>query len=280
MPDIRMLALDLDNTLMGPDETISAANITALRACLNQGILVFVVTGRPYSFARMIADRIDSHVGVVAANGGIYESAQGCLERPLSNEALAQVIDRAQPYHIQLFLKGKQAYYCNVPYDPRFLYDHRNEQFSAHLQVHSHVSCSAAELKQQAHDILKILVFHEDAECMQRYRKEMEACPLVTVTDYRPISFDITAAGVDKGSALRALLKQYDLPSSALLACGDGHNDRAMFEAAGFRVAMSNAAQEVKEYCDVTVDNEDFAGVARAVYRYVLTERQCQKSVA
>lgn len=278
MHDIALIALDLDGTLMGHDGSISADNRQALLDCLHHGIHVYAVSGRPYSFARMIADRISEEMGVIAANGGIYEIAPTCVQQPIDRDALAFVIDQADAFGVSLFLKGVHDYYANGPYDARFLYDAMNASFRKDLQVVSHVDCSAQQLKEQAHDILKILAFQEDADRMQEYRRCLEDSDLVTVTDYRPISFDITAKAVDKGSALRRVCAALNLSQQQVMACGDANNDRAMFDAAGWTVAMSNALPAIQQRCDCVVENEDGCGVARAVYDYVLSANEAHPS--
>lgn len=271
MHDIRLLALDLDGTLMGHDATISEANLQALHECLARGIRVYAVSGRPYSFARMIADRVSPTMGVVAANGALYEINGHEIERPIAKAALHTVIDMAQNDGVSLFLKGRQTYYANVPYDERFLYDAQNPYFRKDLQVVSHVNQSVQQLKARAENILKILAYHESAEHMQRFRRRLSAMNIVTITDYRPISFDITAKAVDKGSALSALCQSLHISTKQVLACGDADNDFAMFAAAGYSVAMSNAERKVQERCDYVVNNEDGCGVARAVRKLVLS---------
>lgn len=265
MNNIHLLATDIDGTLMQADGSIAAANIEAIRRCLKKGVFVYLVTGRPYSFARMIADRIHPDVQVIAANGGIYECNGTCIEQPIDPSAIAFLVTQAENCGVSLFLKGKHDYYANVPYDPRFLYDDLNPFFRKDLQVRSFPDLSAQQLIEQAHDILKILTFHEDGAVMQKYRRLIENADLVTVTDYRPISFDITAKGVDKGSTLQTICQTLHLSKDQVVACGDANNDQAMFACAGWRVAMSNASSAIQEMCDAVVDNQDGAGVARAI---------------
>ncbi len=270
MNKIALIALDLDGTLMQHDTTITVENKKAVLECLRQGIYVYAVTGRPYSFARMIADSIHKDVRVVAANGGIYEQNGHCIEQPIDPYALTHLIDLAQRYQVSLFLKGKRDYFSNVPYDPRFLYDNMNERFRKDLQVRSFANLPAKQLKQQAHDILKILAYHEDPEIMNAYRQALESAELVTITDYRPISFDITAKHVDKGTVLSKICTDLQLEKQQIMACGDANNDQAMFQASGWRVAMSNASPSVQQQCDAVADNSDGCGVARAIHQFVL----------
>ena len=125
-------------------------------------------------------------------------------------------------------------------------------------------------MKDLTHDILKVLVFQEDVDVMNRYRHKLQELNMITITDYRPISFDITAKGIDKGTTLNQILKEKNLNSEQLMACGDSNNDLAMFKAAGLKIAMSNASDEIKSLCDDVLDNSENEGVSKAIYKYVL----------
>ena len=202
MNKIRLIALDIDGTLMQHDGVIPDENKEAVRQCLKNDIAVYLVTGRPYSFARMIADRIDQDVRVVAANGGIYECGDACIEQPIDQASLTFLITQADNYDISLFLKGKHALLCKCALCMFVFFMMSKTSISVKICKHaSFTDLSSQQLNEQAHDILKILTFHEDPSVMKQYRQLVEGSDLVTVTDYRPISFDITAKGVDKGSA-------------------------------------------------------------------------------
>ncbi len=83
-----------------------------------------------------------------------------------------------------------------------------NEQFPNSAKVRSFTNLSDEEMKDLTHDILKVLVFHEDVDVMNRYRHKLQELNMITITDYRPISFDITAKGIDKGTTLNQILKE------------------------------------------------------------------------
>ena len=242
MPEIRLIGLDLDGTLLRKDNSVSDENISALQECIKQNIQIYLISGRPYCFTRMI----EPHV-------------------------LYQIIDVLKEHaHAHAFFKGKHEFFTHEPYDERFLYDHINNQLPAAVQVTSFTGMSWEELKHHAHDIAKILVYDMQTERLLKARKQIECIENITVTDYQPISFDITAGGVHKGNAIKAVLQSLHLKKEEFMAFGDAMNDLPMFAEAGLTVAMANAAEEIQASCDIVTADYMDDGVAKAIQRYIL----------
>lgn len=267
---IRLIALDLDGTLL-VNKKISEKNIQTLRSCIEKGIQVVLVTGRPYCFTKMLARKIDESVGVIAANGAIYEIGTHYMEKTLDNAVIPVLVDILKKYpSAHAFFKGKHEFYTHEPYDDRFLYDHMNDIFSEESRVHSNVNLSFDELKKQTKDILKILVYDFNEQMLSELRKEIECVVNICVTDYQKISFDVNAAKVDKGVAIDEVLQKLHIDHSQVMAFGDGNNDIPMFQRAGMSVAMGNASDEVKAYCDFITDDYREDGVANAIMKFIL----------
>ena len=184
---------------------------------------------------------------------------------------LYQIIDVLKEHaHARAFFKGKHEFFTHEPYDERFLYDHINNQLPADVQVTSFTGMSWEELKHHAHDIAKILVYDMQTDRLLKARKQIECIENITVTDYQPISFDITAGGVHKGNAIKAVLQSLHLKKEEFMAFGDAMNDLPMFAEAGLTVAMANAAEEIQASCDIVTADYMDDGVAKAIQRYIL----------
>ena len=184
---------------------------------------------------------------------------------------LYQIIDVLKEHaHAHAFFKGKHEFFTHEPYDERFLYDHINNQLPAEVQVTSFTGMSWEDLKHHAHDIAKILVYDMQTDRLLKARKQIECIENITVTDYQPISFDITAGGVHKGNAIKAVLQSLHLKKEEFMAFGDAMNDLSMFAEAGLTVAMANAAEEIQASCDIVTADYMDDGVAKAIQRYIL----------
>ena len=88
-----MVCLDLDGTLLNRAGRISSRNKESLAACLEQGIQVYFVTGRPYCFARSLADMVDKRIGVIACSGACCEFDGQLIINELSKEAVERFAD-------------------------------------------------------------------------------------------------------------------------------------------------------------------------------------------
>lgn len=269
MYNIKMIGIDLDGTLLNKQNEISIENIEAIRHCIKKGIIVYLVTGRPYSFTKYIARQIADDMNIIASNGGICEIGKQCKEYVIGENQVHAIIDVLELSTAHAFFKGKYSYYSHNKYDKRFLYDHMNSLFDSDLNVTSHTSLSWEAMRTEVHDVTKVLVYDEDVEQFARLRKKIECIGNIEVTDYQPISFDITGEYVNKGNALLAVMQEEGIKKEEFMAFGDSHNDLSMFACAGVSIAMSNAENTIKEYCDETMDNVDFTGVAKGIHAYI-----------
>ena len=107
-------------------------------------------------------------------------------------------------------------------------------------------------------------------EAMRRLKRE----PSLAVTGALFNNIEVNAKGVDKGNGLLKLGEMLGIKREEIMACGDGLNDLAMIQKVGLGVAMANASEEVKEAADyVTAGNEE-DGVAKAIEKFVLNEKE------
>lgn len=146
-----------------------------------------------------------------------------------------------------------------------------NDRLPADVQVKSFTDMSWEVLSRNVHDIAKILVYDMNAQRLLKAREQIECIENTTVTNYQPISFDITAGGVNKGNAIIAVLQALHLKKEEFMAFGDAQNDLPMFQEAGLTVAMANASEEIQAACDIVTSDFMDDGVAKAIQRYILT---------
>lgn len=257
-----MICLDLDGTLLNRKGQVSVRNRKCLTDCLDRGFQVYFVTGRPYCFAKYIAESVDSRIGVIACAGACYEWEGRLIEHEIPQEALVQFIERLERSGAQAFFKGRTYFYTHEAYDRRFLYDHMNDGLPEKLKVRSYTGLSYEELKGTAAHVQKILVYDTDPERLERLEREVRRIPLLNADKYNTKGFDVTAKGTDKGTAILELRKRLGLKKSRILAMGDSLNDVPMFREAGYRIAMGNADPEIKEICDEVTGSNEEDGVA------------------
>lgn len=260
-----MVCIDLDGTLLNRQSRISDRNQGALKKCLDEGATVYFVTGRPYCFTKSLAETVDTRIGVISAAGACYEWNGKLIENPIPDESLKEFVDCLEASTAHAFFKGLHNFYTHDAYDKRFLYDRMNDWFSPDCQVHSYVELSYGNLRERAKEIHKILVYEEEREHLDAFEERVSEIPGIQVSRYNDISFDVTAAGVDKGHAIRDICRRLGIARESVLAIGDASNDMPMLREAGVRVAMGNAREEIRLFCDrVTASNEE-DGVAQVL---------------
>jgi Cof subfamily protein (haloacid dehalogenase superfamily) len=262
---IRLVASDLDGTLLRPDETVSERTRAALAAVRHAGIALVLVTGRPPRGLRRIAAAIGVGGVAICANGAVlYDLDAGAVldQRPLAAAAATRLIAalRAAIPGALFAVELEAGFRREAGWDP--------SEFNAGGQV----VAVGAELATAP--VAKLLVRHPDLTSPELARLATKAAghdAVVTWSGDRLV--ELSAAGVTKATALQRLCQRLGIPREQVIAFGDMPNDLAMLAWAGHSVAVANARPEVREAADeVTASNlED--GVAVVLER-ILAERQ------
>jgi hydroxymethylpyrimidine pyrophosphatase-like HAD family hydrolase len=263
MDEIKLVASDLDGTLLRPDETVSERTRHAIAAARQAGLTLVLVTGRP---PRSLAP-IAAHIGLggiaICANGAVIwdlDAATVLDTSPLAAEAAAGLVRglrQAIPgalFAVELERGfGREAGWAdgNLPPAPP-------------------EALEGDALELVTGPVVKLLLRHPTmphAEVARRARDTVGEEAVVTWAGTRIV--EISAAGVTKAWALRRLCDRLGVRREEVLAIGDMENDLAMLAWAGHAVAVANAQRNVLDAADeVTASNLD-NGVARVLERLV-----------
>lgn len=276
MPPIRLVALDLDGTLLNSEKTISPRNLAALAALEERGIWMVPITGRP---AQGLPPAVLSLPGLryaVTSNGAtIRDLSTGelLLERHLSAQTALAVLDacRDVPMIREVFRDG-------VGYLSRGDYDRLCLRYQDDPAMRRYVLDTRKVLPGALEDFLRAdggpveeLFFLTDSPAeKQRLRQTLAPLPGIAFADPFPRDLEVIAWGIDKGEALRWLLERLNLSPGEVLAMGDRASDISMLRLAGIGVAPANADPEVKAAADHVTASCDEDGVAAALEAFVL----------
>lgn len=280
MSRFRLLALDIDGTLLRSDKHVSARTLAALSAARAGGLRVVLVTGRRLPAARRVAEQIDgAELPLVLHNGAlVVENGTVTRCRPLPVRVAREAIRAGREAHAdpvvhdghrgegRLLVEGVEpsntllAYYID----------------RSHPDVR-HVKDLAAEL---AADPIQVM-FGGALPAMEalRLRLEQRLASLARVerTAYPTQGtaiLDVVASGVGKAEAVAWLQGRWGVAASETLAIGDNWNDREMLEQAGLGLVMGNAEVGLRQLGLPVLATNDEDGVAEALERHVLGQQK------
>jgi len=274
---IRVIAMDMDGTLLNSQKKISPRTREALLKAEEAGIILILASGRPTSGLMAFAKELEMeryHGLLVSYNGSqVVDCATGEV---LFNQALTVEEGKAVLEHMKKFDrvrpmidKGKYMYVTNV-YDQMIMYNGKEFNVMEYESRGGNFNlCEEKDLAAFVDFPLNKILTTADPEYLQEHYKEMMepfkdslSC-MFTGAFY----FEFTARGIDKAKALGAVLEPMGYKREEVMAFGDGHNDASMLDYAGYAVAMANAVEELKARADEVTGSLDEDGIAMTVER-------------
>lgn len=284
MPRFDLLAIDLDGTLFDSSRAISEENRIALSRAEQSGVKVAVVTGRrlPAALPSLLALDIDP---VLVFNSGaiIMKGFHGTL---LRSEMLPLLVAK------RVVTLGRKYGVAPIIHDGPNGEGHilmetspaSNRSLSYYMERTKPPPRIVPDLLEAIHRDPVQVGFSSTVASIQylseRIQKKFSEEVELALTEYRDRDFallDALSPRATKAAALRFLAGHFKVPMDRTMAIGDNWNDLEMMETAGLAVVMSNAPEELKSRgFAMTGSNED-AGVAQAVYQYVLDAGESRK---
>jgi Cof subfamily protein (haloacid dehalogenase superfamily) len=276
---VRLIALDIDGTLLDSRWELPEANRAAIAAATKRGIEVALVTGRRYDFALPIARQIGAPLTMIVSNGAMIRTQDGetRLRHLLPRETARRVVELIRPWRDctgivfdrqrenQVMLESMDSD------DPmRTAYYARNREF---LGVANPLESCLTE------DPLQVMLSGnvarmKDAEAALRgaaFAKEYA----VAATVYESRNFamiDVINPVCSKGASLAEWAALRGVAREEVLAIGDNHNDLEMLRFAGIPVVMGNGVAELKSFGWHETASNDHGGVAAAIEQFALRE--------
>ncbi len=273
----RVLALDIDGTLLNSRREVSPRNRGAIAAAMEAGVRVALVTGRRYPAAKRIADLLPGRPALVLHNGGLVVEASVAIRvRPLARSSAIAVLT---------FAKGVGA-------DPVVHFGHAGEGLlyvenasPSHTLLAYYLSRSHPDVR-VVEDLEAVVATEEEDPLQVMFGGSMnemgklagaieergfDVRALRTIYPKDDLSLiDIVAPTVDKSEALLFLCARWGVDIGEVVAIGDNWNDREMLLTAGKGCVMGNADPELRALGLEVIPGNDEDGVAYAVERFVL----------
>ena len=262
----KLVALDLDGTLVEPLHPVSPRVVAAVRAARAAGVHVTIVTGRMYVGAQPFVRLLSIEGPIICYQGAVIaDAATGRFERevPLPNAIALRVYDAAKPrgYHVQFYR------------DDRFYVEQRNRFSNLYARISGSEPIVVPSLPEAfaGHDSTKVNIVTDPEKTPECLALMKEVCgDDAYVTRSNPEFVEILSPRVDKGAALQIVARELNVTDEQILAIGDSYNDIPLLRVAGFGVAMGSGPPELKAEADAVVGDVEHDGVAEAIERFVL----------
>jgi hypothetical protein len=282
---IRLIALDIDGTLLDSRWQISDRNLRAIADATERGIEVALVTGRRYSFAMPIAGRIPSPLTLILNNGALVKSMGGetLLGRLLPRETALSVLRATPEFRDGTAVhfdrpRERQVIYERIDWnDPlRRGYLERNREFLAEMApLERCLDEDAGEDPIQVMytgTVARMREVASNLEALSARARPAEGFSMA-LTFYENRDFalvDVIRAGCSKGATLAEWAALRGIGRESVMAIGDNLNDREMLAYAGVPVVMGNCVPELKSLGWAETLSNDESGVAHAIEAYAL----------
>lgn len=272
--DIRIIALDLDGTLLDSEKRISPRNRAALEDAASRGILVVPTTGRFYAAIPAVVRDLQFVRYAVTSNGAsVFDRVENrsVSEIPIPLHAALDVLDALGSFDCIC-----DCYMDDWGWNSESNVEKADEyapdaHYAAMIRdLRTHVPSLRDHLMATGHDVQKILAYVKDPSLYDRIVKAVAAvAPGTVATASNSRMFEFNAAGAHKGAALSRLAESLGFRMQNVMAFGDGLNDLTMVRDSGLGVAMANAAPQVLSAARFVAPSNDNDGVAVALERFL-----------
>ena len=270
----KIIAFDLDCTLLDSDKNIPEENMRALYYAADKGVEIVPATGRiPMSIPQPLLDLPFLHYGI-GANGAClfdYRAQQVIDRQEIPVELALRLIDHAHELGVPY-----DCYMDNCGYVSECYYGHARE-FIMEPRIadlfysnRKPVPCLEEFLVERNTPLQKLQFYFSDMD-MRAYelRHLPEVFPELAVTSSVPGNIEFNLASANKGDGLKNLCRILDIPLEDSIAFGDDLNDITMIKKAGMGVAMANAKPEVLAAADMVTLTNNEAGVGHAIFKLI-----------
>ena len=266
--DIKLIVLDVDNTLLNDDHELSERNEQVIKQAMAQGIRVILATGKAYGSCKDIIEQLGIKDPCIFTQGLTINEPDGTIkhQKTLSPDIARQVITFAEDRGFALVMYSQGRILARQP----------NPQVDA---LHTKWKELKADYVGPLQNVLNtqpvnklIAVSDDNGRRLKALRWQLNAQLNGTATLMSGgvgNMLEIMPPNASKGKALKMLLREMGIRAEHVLAIGDAENDLEMIQVVGIGVAVGNAQQALKDVADDITATNDEDGVAQMIEKYI-----------
>ena len=254
---IKLIAVDMDGTLLDDNKNISLRNKEAVQKAIKAGIIVIFASGRAFAGVRIYAEYLDLKVPLVIYNGAAViesKSKKVFYEKPINIETARAIIRYCgqKGYHIQTYINDKFQVFKHNSFSENYC-----KVFGIEEEILGDSMC----------DIMispyKMLVIANN-EKFQAVRNDLEQkfSKQIDFSSSMPNYLEMVEIGVNKWSAVKSVGAMYGIAPTNIMCIGDNNNDYSMIKNAGIGVAMENSNECILKIAKIITAKNTEDGVA------------------
>ncbi|MFV0467005.1 MAG: Cof-type HAD-IIB family hydrolase [Lachnospiraceae bacterium] len=285
---IRLIAVDLDGTLLNSKKEISPENIAAIRMAKEAGIQVMISSGREYPMVEALLNKYEISMSAVLLNGAEYRDEQGkiLIEFSISKEnskKISEIFDDFGLHNriyaeegmftfsdyegaLQEMMFRMQAFYVGLTQEDAHIRAINDQNFkSLHFVERTNEFWDSVKVK-------KFVAFHMDRKLLHEAATQIKSLPDIITTSSFKDNIEVTSSHAQKGSSLRFAGESLGIHGSEIMVIGDSFNDISMFHEFENSVAMSNGEDSILQIAKHKTLSNDEHGVAYAIRKVLQNE--------
>ncbi|SDK58963.1 Cof-type HAD-IIB family hydrolase [Lacicoccus qingdaonensis] len=286
---VKLIAIDMDGTLLTPEHSITPRTILAINKALEQGIQVVIATGRAFYEAHGIVREYDLKIPYICLNGAQIRNEQHEIEEnyPMNNDLITEVTDvfKSEDVFYQIYT-DKAIYTTSIERDIDIFIELAEQSGGdpdvekiRRLMRERIAKTSLKEVdnyreiyEREDEHVLKFLAASSNKPKLVRTKSYLNEIDQLAVSASSYGNIEVTRKGAQKGIALEKMAEELNVDLKDAMAIGDNLNDISMLKRVGTAVAMGNATSEVKAIADVVTGTNIEDGVATAIENILNSE--------
>lgn len=290
----KLVAIDLDGTLLNSYGEISNRNKNILKKAIDKNVQIVLASGRPITSVKNLANEIGNVNYTICGNGAITYDVPNekiIYNQFMSKAKVLKIIKICEENSIFYSIYTEEGILTKRLNYNVLLFNQENaskpEDKKTKINIVDNIEEYVKERKEE--DYLKISICDNDKVVFGSIIRKLRSIKDIDVLDVAHMSrkkikdgtdevlleyfyTEITNINVDKWEALKDLIKRLQIDDKEVIAIGDNINDSKMVENAGLGVILDNAAPYIKEMADFVAKSNDNDGVAEVIEKYILTE--------